>query len=682
MKIAVVGDVAVDWFEEVVRSTNLPGPPEKIANHLLQTGFTWHGQRGGAWLLADLVKCAVATRHPTATVVGHPSIAPTASEAPEFVNSLATLGLSGTQENARLRVARSRGFMPPRGRERARLADWPNIEAADVVVVDDAGNGVRWDTQFAQNVENLLHTARLFVVKLSRPLDHSPFVDLIDRFEGTSILVINADDLRAQDVDISRRLSWERTASDLAIAAESETVLAHLRRKAEVLVRLGSDGLVAFLRSNERPLLVYDPVETEGGFTARLAGSMPCGTSAFTATLVAEALGTLDAWSAERALNILTTALDVVRSFHERGFDRRGSTLEYPVDALERRNPDQTPFATATVRSDSNWSILDERLADDEASGERAFCDTIVVEGRTRGLSDVPKARYGKLLLVDRREIEGYRSIENLLREYCLNHGSATKPLSFSVFGPPGSGKSFGVKQLSTRISNFDIVIETFNLTQFDDPADLSAAFHFARDVTLRGKIPMLIFDEFDCNLGSAEFGWLKYFLAPMQDGEFKDGGRPHPIGPAIFVFAGGVCETFEQLRGLDKPSAKVRDFVSRLRGHLNVLGVNPQPGGPDPAFRARRAVLLRALLLGDLARTGAMFPRIENRRLFQIDTPVLKAFLDAERFEHGARSLEAVLAMSELSGRERFTVSALPSDDLLSEHTDPSFADILRRRQ
>ena len=48
------------------------------------------------------------------------------------------------------------------------------------------------------------------------------------------------------------------------------------------------------------------------------------------------------------------------------------------------------------------------------------------------------------------------------------------------------------------------------------------------------------------------KLGWLKYFLAPMQDGVFRVGDSIHPIGKAIFVFAGGTSSTYNQFCGED----------------------------------------------------------------------------------------------------------------------------------
>ena len=120
------------------------------------------------------------------------------------------------------------------------------------------------------------------------------------------------------------------------------------------------------------------------------------------------------------------------------------------------------------------------------------------------------------------------------------------------------------------------------------------------RDVVLEERLPLVFWDEFDGPLEGKQLGWLCHFLAPMQDGKFRQGGAFTPLGPAIFVFAGGTCATLREFvaAGDDAEgrAAKKPDFLSRLRGYLNVLGPNPV-SDDDIAFPLRRALLLRSLV-------------------------------------------------------------------------------------
>jgi hypothetical protein len=365
---------------------------------------------------------------------------------------------------------------------------------------------------------------------------------------------------------------------------------------------------------------------------------------------------------------------------------------DYPTD-LFAADPGGFRVCLLPQSPPPTFSILTETLKNDPRLPAR-----IVREGFETALAGIPLARYGDLVLADRREIEGFRAVENALREYVASIGGKPKTMSVGVFGPPGAGKSLGIRSLATAVGG-RITTQIVNLSQFTSATDLAAAFHHARDVSLGGDLPLLIFDEFDSALDGEPFGWLRHFLAPMQDGMFNDKGRIHPIGRAILVFCGGITQRFASLQALangdeteetdelgvspaEFKKVKGPDFVSRMRNHLDVVGVDPPKSDPtsDPAHMARRALVLRAQLLMQRHRTEAMFARERGQNLFQIDEVVLDAFLHTRRYKHGARSIEAVLDMSELAGRERFTVTALPPDEQLLPHVDESFSKLLRR--
>ncbi len=240
------------------------------------------------------------------------------------------------------------------------------------------------------------------------------------------------------------------------------------------------------------------------------------------------------------------------------------------------------------------------------------------------------------------------------------------------MFGPPGAGKSFGVQQVAQVALGRRPEVLEFNLSQFTALADLTAAFHLVRDRAVRGEVPLVFFDEFDSPFGG-DLGWLRYFLAPMQDGSFREGGHPHPLGAAIFVFAGGTRASFAEFAApMDRPdhpdrarfvAAKGPDFASRLRGYVDILG--PDPTGPDDRlFLIRRAFLLRALL-------QRHHPSLASRDHFNLEDGVLDALLTVPAYRHGVRSMEAVLAMSTLAGRGRFGAADLPPPAQLSLHVD-----------
>jgi hypothetical protein len=318
------------------------------------------------------------------------------------------------------------------------------------------------------------------------------------------------------------------------------------------------------------------------------------------------------------------------------------------------------------------WYIIKDKSSTNLA--EIAY--DIVKNGEKSALRFIPIAQFGNLKVVDRTEIESYRSIKNLMSEY-VSTKNAVRPLSIAVFGTPGSGKSFGVTEVASSIAPTLIEKLNFNLSQFQSVSDLTAAFHRVRDLSLHGKLLLVFFDEFDSDF-EGKLGWLKYFLAPMQDGVFREGDSIHPIGKAIFVFAGGTSSTFKEFCGEDISdkkeykhffrefqSTRGPDFISRLRSYVNILGPNQTDEHWDQLFIIRRAMLLRSLLE---RKTPHL---INDRGEAQIDNGVLRALLKVARYKHEARSMEAILEMSTLTNAKKWEQSHLPSKEQLKLHVD-----------
>jgi hypothetical protein len=156
-----------------------------------------------------------------------------------------------------------------------------------------------------------------------------------------------------------------------------------------------------------------------------------------------------------------------------------------------------------------------------------------------------------------------------------------------------------------------------------------------------------------------------------MQDGSFLEGQVTHPIGRAIFVFAGGTCKRMEEFGTNlnDDPDENIKlfkavkgpDFKSRLKGFINILGPNPQEGTYDPYFIIRRAILLNSVL-------HRSAPQIYSTG-FHMDDNLLDAFLETQSYLHGVRSMESIVTMSQLSGKTRFERSCLPPISQLNLH-------------
>ncbi len=696
-RVVVAGDVTIDWNLARTKSVGSDGAIWNASDEARLCG-----QRGGAALLADLLAATLAPRVADRRALElHGPPAPDAASLrrdPQFHHSFALWSLHpyaaegpGPREPAAWRVEAflglDRAATPSALGRRPAAAD---PASADLVVLDDAGFGFR-DRPAAWPRALRERRARWVLLKMAQPVAKGGLWEALSPIAERVVTVLTVNDLRRSEVQISRELSWERTAQDLAWELVHNVRVNSLVRSAHVVVSLDTVG--ALLMSNRSATggsvectLFFDPLQTEGSWNAAHPGGMVGYTSCLTAALARQLL--LAPEAPDLALGI-QRGLTAMRALHREGYGKRGERasqveLVFPFDTVTAElTGTERPFAVVEIRdpmrralASGSWTILEGRYP----HGLELLAEEIVRRGPEAAISDVPIGRFGDLVTVDRQEIESFRGIRALIAQYLA---SGTKketkqaPLSIAVFGAPGSGKSFGVIQvamsLASRLSDRPL---TFNLSQLRSPAELLDAFHQVRDVGLRGLVPLVFWDEFDTALDRQPLGWLAHFLAPMQDGEFQQGQVTHPIGRAIFVFAGGTksnLRDFSHREGddlVDFKRVKGPDFVSRIKGFVDVLGPNPRGGdaAADPFFAVRRAILLRSLLR---RRHPELFQRRDGVELLQIDSGVSRALLRIGRYEHGARSMESIVAMSQLAGRRAFERSSLPTEVQLDLHVD-----------
>lgn len=520
-------------------------------------------------------------------------------------------------------------------------------------------------------------------------------VDIFDLFVhcGEKVTVLcDIDDLRCADILISRNLSWERTAIDLVHAFETNSCVHMLRLARRCVVGISYDG--AFIAEISGSMadytLVYDPLGIEGAFASTLTGQMPGRNEVLVSWIVRSIV------HGESASNVpLGAALSAMRKAASTGLDK--SSYSFPYDSAI--SPDKNMFSSITVPRDvkPEWTILSELDRRLDRQGLEVLAESTVKYGVEKAIFSqpvvIPVGKVGGVTSVDRGESENLRAIYNIINQY-VREANAVRPLSIAVFGAPGSGKSFGVKQIITAIVGKDAKgkpLSTFielNMSQITTTDSLIAALHQVRDANLKGLLPVLFFDEFDSAVDGKPLFWLKNFLAPMQDGEFREGEALHPIGRSIFVFAGGTSHSFEvfarqgeitedasteeQERKLAFVQAKGPDFVSRLRGFINVLGPNRVVGRAglasrseeDPLYIIRRAVFIYNILKGDA-------PGIASKDGLRVDPGIVRAMLKTPRFKHGVRSISAFVQMCRLADTSRVERSHLPDIAQLELHVD-----------
>lgn len=607
--------------------------------------------------------------------------------------------------------------------------------APAAIVINDAGTELRHsqddkDNAFCQSMQGLRDNATHVLLKMHFPLAQGLAWEEFVKAGGAArsrIVIVHADDLRSDKTHISRCPSWDQVVEDLLVAISDDAQ--PLRKLVEgsdaLLVLFDVEGvaLIEGQPGKAEITLICDPMRAEREISQILPGDMigkmNCFLAAFLNCLLLKDTRNAKAARETAARQALVASRLYAESYFQLNKGKNGKwRLKYPkmpelIQQDEKRQETANPGNTLptylvakTSQPNTQVQLLSTAInprSNTSVDEYKELAEKIVREGVEESLASLPHGRFGKLWTVDREEIEGLRAIAALIRSY-LADTSQSKPLSIAVFGPPGSGKSFGVKQL---VDEHLTPILEFNLSQADQE-QLPGFFHDIRDSNLKGKTPLCFFDEFD----SQNLDLLKYFLAPMQDGIFREGAALRPVGRGILVFAGGTCESLAEfkfgtegapdpktfgksaassasLKELNKEFSEARkigrekkkpDFISRLHGSFDVKGPNPiarfAPARAkplthaelvkgDPAHFIRRAILLRRFIEGHL---GGIISKEDN--LASIEPALLTALVGVEKYRHGARSMELLIRSMAL-GTDTVSIgrSDLPIDGQIGMH-------------
>ncbi|KAI9787267.1 MAG: hypothetical protein M1816_007681 [Peltula sp. TS41687] len=352
---------------------------------------------------------------------------------------------------------------PPNGLsyriERSRLIPnrsyWQSPDIAesgiDLLVLADAANGFR----DIKNGLDLLQKARprYIIYQMANPLGtgdlwdsvrHGPLTDGRKHDPHRLVVVINADSLRAEGIELSRGLSWEKAAEDFVRRLGFNGRLDTLVTCANLIVRFGCDGVIHHRgRDATAPTLFFDPERVEGDFKQSTLGHAKGLTTAFVAGL---ATGLANDGDFETGIRLGFAA---ARRLAEIGFvpSNEDEAPDYPVEMIAQDLvPDQRlaviHIPSAQINAGSSRSILEQTMGDPAEIARH-----IVQTGPSTALTGVPIARFGRLTTADRREIESFRAITNLLEEYLV--APQVRPLCIGIFGPRGSGKGYAARQVA-----------------------------------------------------------------------------------------------------------------------------------------------------------------------------------------------------------------------------------------
>jgi len=637
-----------------------------------------------------------------------------------------------------------------------------SIGIHDLIEINDTGNAFRrtqWKEYFCKSrsgakgaIGKLKNHKGAIVCAIHRPLPfasnadvakHHPLWESLEsHFRARSLVITNLWDLRIAGARVTRGLSWEKTASELLKELDESPLFQRLKKIRWLVVPIMLEGAVCVYQRGEtrQAWLLFDPLHRENQYTEKRDGTM-LGYTNLVTTYVAKQLfedadGIEDVPGNELPPDWLrkgvTKGLTAGRRLLDFGLTDQ---MEYPIqrifESVRLEGNANEIFRWVKVPNNKqvsgpNWSVMGQ-LQSATPLAERLLKIAEIValvknpfEERDDGFGDYAQARkdllqlplgqFGDLRSYDRTEIETLSEICNLFGEYFGGSATNAKPISIAVFGPPGSGKSFCVREVAEEVKGklpkgTKLAFLPVNLSQFGDPRELGPVFHSVRDSHLRGQMPLVFFDEFDSSMHGIPLFWLKHFLAPMQDGEFLENGLYHPIGRAVFVFAGGISANFDAFsnskKGADlkqvygtlagrsvsleaqtdmetaRRNAKLPDFLSRLRGTIDVPGLNYDHDRDNCEFRGPK-MLRRAMFIRSRCSIRAENIFFDGGKVLDIHKRLLRALLTVDKFVHGARSLQAIIEMASLNRPNQFDAGCLPSDEQLSAHVEVA---VLRRK-
>ncbi len=679
VEIIVAGDLSIDLFE-IPLSSNAndyfwaaqDGPPDMSgASRLVK-------RPGGALLLADFVEFAVGEY-----VFTHDIVVRDDERHDNLPHTLVELALFPQVPNDSIRqpsvyrVRRMRRLISTQEVDNLpRLRDEPTAPSV-IVIFDEGGPFRKCEKSWPRSLSEAGEVPVLVVLTRLPTRDGELWTKIANCPAAMTVAVVVADDLRAAGARISKGLSWDRSVEDLNRYLQSEGP-DHLRRCQNLIVLFGLEAALLRQRDNRTGHFYFDPALAEGDLRTVAGGQMIGLVPAFVAALVAQ----LQTGTVAGLDNGIAAGLRSARRLQLENFGDDPARVDYPL--LQIFDPVPEPDSIVSVSDVYDITATQVKLSSRLRRLAMEIARDVVMDGIAVGLRETPHARFGNYVAVDRTEIEQLRSLK-LLLENALHSSSPTrKPISLAAFGQLGSGKNFVMEELTRTVATDSRSHFSVDLSQFKNQTDLTSVFHHVRDQVQTGHVPIVFFENFDTDLDGKRLGWLPHFLRPMQDGVVLGKEGDMTIGHAVFVFMANTEPSFNQFAAMNSRTEKTRsefvqakglDFISRLQGWFDVIGINRAETRPyDETLPIRRAIILRQLL-------ESGWPDLfDADRRPRLDERILRAFLNAPLYRYGIRSLKTILENSLRSHSERFVPSMLPNWQTMELHVDAeAFSSLLR---
>jgi hypothetical protein len=585
-----------------------------------------------------------------------------------------------------------------------------------------------------------------------------------DFFSSKVTMIVDAESLRKKNINLHAKSSWNNIYSSLIQNLTHGNLKYLLSKIQRMIVYFKYAGFALIDNSdNKKPSidLFFEPEELENTWDANYPGVTGGDLEIITSNIIhCDLYGYSEFLAFKNSLQIAKTKHILGRGRYKKDDEKGGYTKEIIKEQLirnlksfteslheEKEIPPSYGKVFDYFSDNQNPEILKIRINDitiDESKFYKTIDDKhyelinhslktppltllemyigssyerivqkgaqIIENGYIFELDSIPFLKISELVTYDQQEIENINLIQELMRSYADSNTS--RPLAFVVLGPPGTGKSFYIKNLAKDIGSSFSLIEV-NLSQLEEANDLTEVIGKLQNISIQKQIPLVIWDEFD----TGNFKWLKLFLEPLQDGYFSMKGQRHIFGKSIFVFCGSSYSSYLEFvnavqsqpandhskssydlvgvenKPVNTPKNKIdkgSDFVSRIKAYLDIQSLNaeiPTSHGlsipcshnyfTNNSYIIRRAILFRNYI-------ERFYPDLinNNTKKARICPSISHAFLRSERFFYEARSIENILHLCNLQKKRHFTISDIPPYNLIKNNVSEDFYEYIARYQ
>src|SRR5258707_8614540 len=168
---------------------------------------------------------------------------------------------------------------------------------------------------------------------------------------------------------------------------------------------------------------------------------------------------------------------------------------------------------------------------------------------------------FGNYVTQNRGFVEYLRGVRDQIDTY-FSKNVVGRPLNILLAAPPGTGKSFLIKQIIASIeSRVQVSFEEVYIASLEHSTELFSIFQRIQSINLEGKMPVIFFDEIDAKISGSHL--YAKFLAPMWEGTFYLGKEKFFLGKCIFFFAGSTLSLEKESKAILKKQPARKKFLS-----------------------------------------------------------------------------------------------------------------------